>query len=83
MNIKRVGIELVKQVFQLHGVDSQEKTVLRQQLRRVQLLDCFKKPPALLDGYGSLQHIGRNTRCYCALWFCYGSVQVPVPPSRT
>lgn len=29
MNIKRVGIDLAKQVFQIHGVDGQEKVVLR------------------------------------------------------
>ena len=41
MNIKRVGIDLAKQVFQVHGVDAQEKTVLRKQLRRNQLLSFF------------------------------------------
>ena len=29
MNIKRIGIDLAKQVFQVHGVDRQEKPVLR------------------------------------------------------
>ncbi len=38
MNIKRIGIDLAKQVFQLHGVDGQEKLVLRKQLLRAQLL---------------------------------------------
>ncbi len=50
MNIKRIGIDLAKQVFQLHGVDGQEKVVLRKQLRRTQLLDYFKKLPACLIG---------------------------------
>ena len=36
MNIKRIGIDLAKQVFQIHGVDGQEKAVLRKQLRRAQ-----------------------------------------------
>jgi len=35
MNIKRIGIDLAKQVFQVHGVDNQEKVVLRKQLRRL------------------------------------------------
>ena len=39
MNIKRVGIDLAKSVFQLHGVDGQEKVILRKQLRRTQMLD--------------------------------------------
>jgi len=50
MNIKRIGIDLAKQVFQLHGVDSQEKAVLRKQLRRVQMLDYFQKLPPCLIG---------------------------------
>jgi len=50
MNIKRVGIDLAKQLFQLHGVDGQEKAVLRKQLRRAQLLDYFKKLPPCLIG---------------------------------
>ncbi len=50
MNIKRIGIDLAKQVFQVHGVDGQEKVVLRKQLRRVQLLDYFKKLPPCLIG---------------------------------
>ena len=50
MNIKRVGIDLAKQVFQVHGVDSQEKAVLRKQLRRAQMLDYFKKMPPCLIG---------------------------------
>jgi len=50
MNIKRIGIDLAKQVFQVHGVDNQEKVVLRKQLRRAQLLDYFKKLPPCLIG---------------------------------
>lgn len=50
MDIKRVGIDLAKQVFQVHGVDSQEKAVLRKQLRRAQMLDYFKKLPPCLIG---------------------------------
>ena len=37
MNIKRVGIDLAKQAFQMHGVDYQDKVVLRKQLRRKQI----------------------------------------------
>lgn len=49
-NIKRIGIDLAKQVFQLHGVDAQEKTVLRKQVRRSQMLEFFKKLPPCLIG---------------------------------
>jgi transposase len=50
MNIKRIGIDLAKQVFQLHGVDHQEKPVLRKQLRRNQMLGYFTKLPPCLIG---------------------------------
>ena len=50
INIKRIGIDLAKQVFQLHGVDSHEKVALRKQLRRAQMLDYFKKLPPCLIG---------------------------------
>ena len=50
MNIKRIGIDLAKQVFQLHGVDAQEKAVLRKQLRRAQMLDYFTKLSPCLIG---------------------------------
>ncbi|MDO8827850.1 IS110 family transposase [Methylophaga sp.] len=50
MNIKRIGIDLAKQVFQLHGVDHQEKPVLRKQLRRNQMLNYFAKLSPCLIG---------------------------------
>ncbi len=50
MNIKRIGIDLAKQVFQLHGVDGQEKAVLRKQLPRAKMLMYFQKLPPCLIG---------------------------------
>lgn len=50
MNIKRIGIDLAKQVFQLHGVDHHEKPVLRKQLRRNQVLNYFAKLSPCLIG---------------------------------
>ncbi len=50
MNIKRIGIDLAKQVFQLHGVDHQEKPVLRKQLRRNQMLSFFANLSPCLIG---------------------------------
>ena len=50
MNIKRIGIDLAKQVFQLHGVDGQEKAVLRKQLPRAKMLTYFQKLPPCLIG---------------------------------
>ena len=50
MNIKRVGIDLAKQVFQVHGVDGHDKVVLRKQLKRSQVLSFFVTLPPCLIG---------------------------------
>jgi len=41
MKITRIGVDLAKQVFQVHGVDRDERVVLRKQLRRSQMLTFF------------------------------------------
>ena len=42
---KRIGIDTSKAVFTLHGIDQQDRPVLRINLRRPQLLVFFKKLP--------------------------------------
>ena len=39
MTVKRIGIDLAKQVFELCGVDEREQVVLRKTLRRGKVLD--------------------------------------------
>ena len=50
MDITRIGIDLAKQVFQIHGVDRHGEVVVRKQLRRSQMLAYFKKLPPTLIG---------------------------------
>lgn len=50
MNVSRIGVDLAKTVFQLHGVDRQEQVTVRRQLRRQQMLDFFRKLPPCLVG---------------------------------
>ncbi len=50
MNITRMGIDLAKNVFQLHGVDKHEKVVFRKQLKRAQMLEMFANKPPMLIG---------------------------------
>jgi transposase len=50
MNIKRIGIDLAKQVFQIHAVDQHEKVVVRKQLRRNQVLTYFANLTPCLIG---------------------------------
>ncbi len=63
MNITRVGIDLAKQVFQIHGVDRTGKILIRKQLRRAQMLIYFTKlSPCLIgmEACGSSHYWGRE-----------------------
>lgn len=50
MKMVRIGIDLAKNVFQIHGVDANEQVVCTRQVRRPQLLDFFKKLSPCLVG---------------------------------
>lgn len=50
MQITTIGIDLAKQVFQVHGVDVQGKTVLRKQLKRDQMAGFFANLAPCLIG---------------------------------
>jgi transposase len=50
MNIKILGIDLAKNLFQLHGVDENGKVILRQQLKREKLAEFIVKLPPCLIG---------------------------------
>jgi len=63
MNITAVGIDLAKNVLQVHAVDARGKAVLRRQLRREQVTAFFAKLPACLigmEGCASAHHWGRT-----------------------
>ena len=45
-----IGVDLAKNVFQLHGVDGEGGVVFRRQLRRTQMMPFFKKQPPCLVG---------------------------------
>jgi len=50
MNITTVGIDLAKNVFQIHGVDERGKVVLRRSVKRAELTKVFVNLPACLIG---------------------------------
>ena len=63
--IIRIGLDTSKHVFQLHGVDAQEKPVLRQQLRRGQMEAFFADlaPTRIgLEACGASHHWARVLR---------------------
>lgn len=41
MKITTIGIDIAKDVFQIHGVHSQGKTLVRKQIRRHEMLSFF------------------------------------------
>ena len=63
MKITTFGIDLAKNVFQVHGVDSQGKAVLRKTLKREQMAAFFANTPPCLIGMeacGSAHHWARK-----------------------
>ena len=50
MQVTTIGLDIAKNVFQVHGIDAAEKVVVRKQLRRSQVLEFFKALPPCLVG---------------------------------
>jgi hypothetical protein len=50
MQITTIGLDIAKNVFQVHGIDAAEKVVVRKQLRRGQLMKFFETLPPCLVG---------------------------------
>ena len=63
MKVTTLGIDLAKNVFQLHGVNEYGKTVIKKQIRRDQMAEFFANLPACLIGMeacGSAHHWARK-----------------------
>ncbi len=50
MKIARVGLDIAKRVFQVHGVDERGSTRLQKTLKRSQVLEYFAQLQACLIG---------------------------------
>ena len=50
MQITTIGLDIAKNVFQVHGIDAAEKVVVRKQLRRGQVIAFFAALPLCLIG---------------------------------
>jgi transposase len=50
MQVTTIGLDLAKNVFQVHGVDAAGKIILQRQLRRSQVIAFFKTLPPCLVG---------------------------------
>ena len=63
MKLTTVGIDLAKNVFQVHGIDEHGKVLVKKQLRRDQVATFFVTLPACLIGMeacGSAHHWARK-----------------------
>ena len=49
-----IGVDLAKNVFQVHGVDAEGGVIFRRQLRRAALL---QEATAVLGGHGGVRHL--------------------------
>jgi transposase len=50
MQITTIGLDIAKNVFQVHGIDAAEKVIVRKQLRRGQVMKFFAALPPCLVG---------------------------------
>jgi transposase len=50
MNIATIGLDVAKNVFQVHGADAEGRAVLRQRLRRNQVASFFANVPPCVVG---------------------------------
>jgi transposase len=50
MQITTIGLDIAKNVFQVHGIDAAKKVVVRKRLRRSQVLKFFASLPLCLVG---------------------------------
>ena len=58
-----IGVDLAKNVFQVHGIDGLGAMIIRRQLCRSQMLPFFKKQPPCLVGMeacATSHHWGRE-----------------------
>ena len=62
MQVTTIGLDIAKNVFQVHGIDAAEKVVVRKQLRRRQVLEFFKALPACLVGMEACANATRTMR---------------------
>ncbi len=56
MQVTTIGLDIAKNVFQVHGIDAVEKVVVGKQLRRRQVMRFLRGFAALPDWHGRVRH---------------------------
>lgn len=65
MQVTTIGIDLAKNVFQVHGIDAAGKVVITKKVRRSQVLELFERlPPCLIgmEACATSHHWGRELK---------------------
>jgi hypothetical protein len=60
--ISTIGLDLAKNVFQIHGADAEGSPILNRKLRRAEVLRFFEKLPPCLVGLWRLALLGARDR---------------------
>jgi len=65
--ITTVGLDLAKNVFQVHAIDGEGKVVIRRRLRRVEVMPFFEQLPRCLVGLEACASAHHWARAIAAL----------------
>ena len=57
MTVKTVGLDLAKDVFQVHGISENGRVIFNKPIKRAKLLAFFKTLPPCVGRHGSLRFI--------------------------
>ena len=57
MQITTIGLDLAKNVFQVHGVDAAGQAVVRKSLRRSQMVAIFRQVASLPGRHRGVRHV--------------------------
>jgi transposase len=49
--ITTIGLDIAKSVFQVHGIDAEDKVIIRRQLKRRYVLAFFQKLAAIMQRF--------------------------------
>ena len=49
-SVRTIGLDIAKNIFQVHGVDAEDRIVVRRQLRRAEILRFFASIPPFIVG---------------------------------
>ena len=66
--VTTIGLDIAKSVFQVHGIDAEDKAIIRRQLKRRYVLAFFEKlPPCLvgIEACASSHHWWRELKAVC------------------